>query len=175
MLAFDPEAAKRRVEALPWVRRATVERRLPDVVYLRLDERRPLALWQQNGRFALIDREGQVILRDGIERFADLLVVIGADAPANAARLIAMLGAHKDLAGRVRAAIRIGGRRWNLRLDNGIDIRLPESGAAAAWSRLAKLDAEQGLLGRDILSVDLRLEDRVIIRPAVKPAAGRET
>jgi cell division protein FtsQ len=166
ILAFDAEAARRRVEALPWVAGAAVERRLPDEIHLKLVERAPLALWQQEGQFALIDGQGNVILRDGLQPYARLIVVVGSDAPAHAAELIAALGAHPDLARRVRAAVRVGGRRWDLHLDNRVRIRLPEDGAGAAWTRLARLEAEHGLLERDVATVDLRLPDRVIVRPA---------
>ena len=65
---------------------------------------------------------------------------------------------------RVKAAVRSGGRRWNLRMDNGIDIRLPETDAFIAWDRLAKYEAQHKLLARDIGSIDLRLPDRVVVK-----------
>lgn len=180
ILAFDLEAAKRRIEALPWIRSAAVERMLPDTVLLRLDERRPLALWQNRGRFALIDRDGEVILEDGLEPFADLLLVVGEDAPAHAAELLRVLESQPRLMRRVKAAVRVGGRRWNIRLKNGIDVRLPEEDPASAWERLAEYDRTHRVLARDIEVLDLRLPDRLIVRQAPRPAgsapaAGQET
>lgn len=166
ILAFDADAARRRLEALPWVQKAAIERRLPDEIHLKLVERTPLALWQQDGRFALIDADGKVILRDHLDRFSHLIVVVGKDAPAHAAELISALGAHSDLARRVRAAVWIGERRWDLYLDNRVRIRLPEGNPSAAWSRLARLEVEHHLLARDVATIDLRLPDRVIVRPA---------
>jgi cell division protein FtsQ len=165
ILAFDAAAARRRIEELPWIRKASVERRLPDEIHLKLTERTPLALWQQDGQFALIDAEGKVILRDHLTRFSRLLVVVGKDAPSHAADLISALGAHPELARRVRAAVRVGGRRWDLYLDNRVKVRLPEGNPSAAWSRLARLEDEHHLLARDVATIDLRLPDRVIVRP----------
>ena len=54
-------------------------------------------------------------------------------------------------------------RRWNLRLTNGLDVRLPEAGVEQALERLVALDREKKLLSRDITSVDLRLPDRVTV------------
>ena len=180
ILAFDPEDARRRVERLPWVRLATVERRLPDTVLLRIVERRPLALWQHQGRFALIDSEGVVIEEDGTGRFPGLLVVVGEDAPAFAAQLQKVLMTQPELMARVKAAVRVGGRRWNLRLDNGIDVRLPEEDAASAWARLAEYERTHRVLARDVQVLDLRLPDRLIVRKTRRPAkprsaGGRET
>jgi cell division protein FtsQ len=177
ILAFDPETARQRVESLPWVQSAIVERRLPDTVLLSLVERQPLALWQHKGRFALIDHQGVVIEDDGMERFPGLLVVVGEDAPAHAAALQAVLVTQPELMARVKAAVRVGGRRWNLHLDNDIDVRLPEENPAGAWARLAEYERSHRVLARDVQILDLRLPDRLIVRKRQRPAkaGGRET
>lgn len=178
ILAFDPAAAKERIEALPWVRGASVERLLPDTVLLRIEERRALALWQHKGRFALIDTRGEVILEQGLERFADLLVVVGPDAPANAPQLLADLSTQPQLLDKVKAAVRIGGRRWNVQLKGGIDIRLPEEDAVGAWARLAEYETIHRVLDRDVGVLDLRLPDRLTVRKTKRPPKskpGRET
>ena len=126
ILAVDLEAVRQRVEALPWVRQASVRRVLPDTLVVDIIERRPLALWQHDKKFALIDEEGQVILRDDVGPFSDLMVVVGDDAPANATALVRMLASEPDLLPRVKAAVRVGGRRWNVHMDDGIDVKLPE-------------------------------------------------
>ena len=169
ILAFDPEAAKRRIEALPWVRLATVKRMLPDTVLLGVVEREALALWQHKGRFALIDHDGTVILDRGIERFAGLLVVVGKDAPAHAAALLGMLATQPALLSRVKTAVRAGGRRWNLRFESGIDVRLPEENPTSAWARLAEYERTNKVLARDVEMLDLRLPDRLIVRRAPRP------
>ena len=164
MFAFDASAARRRVEALPWVLRASVTRMLPATVVLKIEERQPLALWQHEGRFALIDREGRVILREGLERFGHLPLVVGEDAPPHAAAILATLASEPQLMNRVTALVRIGGRRWNVRVDGAIDVRLPEDDPAAAWKRLAEYERTQSVLGRDVKILDLRLPDRLIVR-----------
>lgn len=174
VLAVDPRAAKQRLEQIPWVREATVERRLPGLVSVRLVERVPMALWQHEGRFVLIDRHGVQIETEEVGRFGDLPHIVGENAGEAAGELLRMLAAEPALERRVVAAIRVAGRRWNLRLDNGIDVMLPAENAAAAWMQLAAYDREQGILARDIKAIDLRLPDRVVLKPnpgAVPPAA----
>ncbi|MFQ5958205.1 MAG: cell division protein FtsQ/DivIB [Alphaproteobacteria bacterium] len=169
LVTVDPAAARGRLEALGWVREATVERRFPDTVFVRLSERAPLALWQRRGELFVVDRDGIVI--DGAEarKFARLPIIVGDDAPAHAVDLLTVMASEPVLRERVKAAIRVGGRRWNLRLDNGIDVQLPEEGIAEAWRRLAEYDRRHSLLAREIAGVDLRLPDRLVLRPA--PAA----
>ncbi len=174
ILAFDPHAAKRRLEALPWVRAAVVERRLPAVIYVRLIERRPLALWQNQGRLAVIDQGGDVIPGAEPKAFARLPLLVGADAPGHATDLLAMLDSEPELKTRVSAAVRVRGRRWNLRLDDGIDVRLPEQDPAAAWAELARIQREHGVLGRDVVIIDLRMPDRLIVRTAPGAALKSE-
>ena len=164
ILAFDPYAAKAELERLAWVRSATVERRLPDTILVRLDERIPLALWQRQGRFTVIDSEGKEIVGIDPAKFADRPIVVGDDAPDHAASLIALLETEPQLMARIAAAVRVGGRRWNLRLDNGVDVNLPENNPGAAYERLAQLARDNGLIDRNLVAVDLRLPDRLILR-----------
>jgi len=183
ILAYDFEAAKTRVEDLPWVFSARIERLLPDTLAVHLIERRPMALWQSHGQFALIDEEGEVITREGLGRFSRLIHVVGADAPENVGGLLELLETQPDLKEKVTAAVRVGGRRWDLMLAGGIDVRLPESGAPQALARLADFEQETGALGREIKVLDLRTPDRVIVRrsggslPKAAPQrkAGQET
>ena len=172
ILGFDPHAAKRRLEALPWVRAAIVERRLPEAIFVRLVERQPRALWQNQGRFAVIDQGGAVISGAKPKSFAHLPLVVGEDAPGHAADLLAMLETEPDLKTMVAAAVWVSGRRWNLRLDGGIDVRLPERDPDAAWAQLARIQREHGVLGRDVVSIDLRMPDRLVVRTA--PGAALE-
>ena len=175
MLTFDPAVARRRLEALGWVREAMVARRFPGTVFVGLQERSPLALWQHKQKLVVVDHEGVVIDGARAEHFASLPVIVGADAPARAASLFAVTASEPSLHKRVKAAVRVGGRRWNVRLDNGIDVQLPEQGVAEAWHRLAEYERRHRLLARDIAVVDLRLPDLLIVRrsPGVRGRRGK--
>jgi cell division protein FtsQ len=171
IFAVDLVAARDRLLTLPWVATATIERRLPDTLYVRVTETEPLALWQKQQRLHLLGRDGDVIDGAPIERFANLLVVVGPDAPKHAAALLDMLRTQPELRKRVTAAIRVGNRRWNLRLDNGVDVQLPEENAAAAWGHLARLERDYGILGRDLAVIDLRRPDQLLVRLAPSAVA----
>ncbi|MEE2980447.1 MAG: cell division protein FtsQ/DivIB [Pseudomonadota bacterium] len=166
LMAYDADAARLRIEALGWVLAASIERRFPDTVFVRIAERRALALWQRDGRLVVVDRDGVVIDGARPENFARLPVIVGDDAPEHAARLLAVLAVEPGLSDRIEAAVRVGGRRWNLRFDNGVDVAMPETGLAEAWRRLAAFERRHQLLGRDITAIDLRLPDRVVVRPS---------
>ncbi len=170
ILAVDPIRAKQKLESLAWVRSAVIERRLPDTLYVRLVEREPLALWQHGGRIDLIDRTGTVIPVGRLDRFAKLPMVVGKDAASHASGLLKMLASEPDLAAHVTAAVRVGGRRWNLRLDKAIDVLLPAEDPAAAWADLARLERSSAILQRDVQAIDMRLPDRLVVRVAPQPA-----
>jgi cell division protein FtsQ len=179
ILAVSPERVKEQLEALPWVRTAVIERRLPSTLYVRLVERKPLALWQHSGKLELVDREGSVIPVMRLDRFAKLPLVVGEGAASHAAELIEMFGNNPDLAARVTAAVRVGDRRWNLRIDNAIDVLLPADELATAWSQLARLERSSAILKREVLTIDLRLPDRLVLRvspePPKEPAISKRT
>lgn len=166
IFAFDPYAAMQRLEALPWVRTATVERRLPDTIFLRLVEREPFALWQQNGKLALIDRDGTVITRTHLNRYGKLPMVVGAGAATHAETIVDILRGSPAVNQVTNAIVRVSERRWNLEFKNGIVAKLPEDGAARAVTQLARLIARDGILHRDILAIDLRVPNRLVVRMA---------
>lgn len=164
ILAFSPDDMRRRIEALPWVAHAVVERRLPDTVAVQLFERKPIALWQHNERFSLIDADGFDLGEVTLEAAPPLPLVVGGDAPKHTADLLAMLDEHPELSKLVQASSWIGDRRWDLKLYNGIDVQLPEENAAEALRRLTEAEAATRLFDKDISAIDLRLPGRMIVR-----------
>ncbi|MGQ9365415.1 cell division protein FtsQ/DivIB [Azospirillum sp. ST 5-10] len=182
ILAIDLDAAKARLEALPWVAAATVERRLPDILFVRLAERHPMAIWQHDRRFTVIDRDGRPLAdatemaSRGNKRIETLPHVVGADAPAQVPGLLAALESVPALHRRVTAATWVGDRRWDLKLDNGVLVKLPEEAMETALHQLAELDASHRLLARDIVAIDLRMPDRMVLQTptAAVPEDGRK-
>jgi cell division protein FtsQ len=165
ILGVNPSRARQQLEALPWVRSAAIERRLPGTLYVHLVERRPLAVWQHDGKHELVDRDGTVIPVTDLSRFAKLPTVVGGDqARHGAAQLRDLLANEPSLAPRVTAAVLVGDRRWNVRIDNLIDVMLPEDDIAGAWARLAQLERNNRILQRDVETIDLRLPDRLVMR-----------
>ncbi|MDE0539853.1 MAG: FtsQ-type POTRA domain-containing protein, partial [Rhodospirillales bacterium] len=154
ILAFDPDAARIRVEALPWVRQAAVERQLPNVVQVKIAERRPLALWQRDGVFSLVDSDGVIIPVGALEAFKNLIVIVGGDAPRHAGALMDVIAQSPGLAGHVKAAVRVSGRRWDLHLLDGVVVRLPEEDPGGAWRRLGDFERDSGLLRGSVYRKD---------------------
>jgi cell division protein FtsQ len=171
ILGFDPTRAKQRLEDLPWIKTATVERRLPGTVRIALTERAPLALWQLDGALSVIDRDGERIDRATPKDHADLPLVVGPGAPEHAAELLALLAREPEMNARVKAAVRVRDRRWNIVLRNGVEVQLPAETPSRAWSRLAQIERKHGVLQRDVRMIDLRLPDRMVVRmaPGSKP------
>ncbi|HTQ33248.1 MAG TPA: FtsQ-type POTRA domain-containing protein [Stellaceae bacterium] len=173
ILGVSPARAKQQLETLPWVRSAAIERRLPGTILVRLVERRPVGVWQHDGKQELIDRDGTVIPVTDLSRFAKLPTVVGDDhARRGAAQLFDLLASEPALAARITAAVLVGDRRWNVRLDHLIDVMLPEDDIAGAWSKLAELERTSSILQRDVEAIDLRLPDRLVIR--VNDAAAKD-
>ncbi|MEL0012687.1 MAG: FtsQ-type POTRA domain-containing protein [Alphaproteobacteria bacterium] len=170
ILGVDIDEARARIESMGWVQSAEIARRLPDVIYVRVTEREPLALWQHNNRIVLIDLDGHTIQHSDLDSFASFPLVVGEGAPVVAGELIDLLRAYPAVAQATEAAIRVSDRRWNLRLHSGIDVRLPEEKLAVALDRLEEYQREHDLFDRDVVAVDLRVPDRLIVR--VSPGAN---
>ncbi len=164
LYAEDLHAIRERVEALGTVRRASVERVLPDTLHITLHERSPAAVWQHQGALRLIDVDG-VVLREETEDYPHLLVIVGEDAPAHLNSLLELLATEPELAEKVTAAVRVGKRRWNLTFASGVEVMLPEGGAQQeAWNKLVQMQRDQEILTTSIRAIDMRLQDRIFIK-----------
>ncbi|MBL6456138.1 cell division protein FtsQ/DivIB [Belnapia sp. T6] len=164
ILAFDPQAAKERLEMIAWVNSAHVERHLNGLIRVRITERQPFAIWQREGRFSVIDEKGEVVSSENIGAFGRLPLVVGAGANRLAGSMIELMRAVPEVQERTHALVRVAERRWNLRLRNGVDVLLPDGQEAAALTRLAELQQKQGLLDRPLAAIDLRLPDKLVLR-----------
>ena len=165
-LKINVHEIKQRVEALPWVKEATVKRKFfPNVIEISLNERQVRSLWQINEKFHPIDEDGQVIDAP-YQPDRPILLIVGDGAPQNINQLLKDIDSNKKVLERVKVANFISHRRWNLILDdveNGITIKLPEENVAQAWKKLLKLDAVNGILKRKLTIIDLRLKGKITV------------
>jgi cell division protein FtsQ len=162
----DVSAIRRRLLQFGWVKDARVSRRLPDTLVIDIVERRPAALWQNEGQLALIDGEGVVLDRVPIDKMPDLPLLIGPGANAQEEQLSRLMAAVPSLRPQLASATWVGGRRWDLNFQSGETVALPEgeNGAKAALTKFARVDRQSGLLGHGILRFDLRLPGKMIVR-----------
>jgi cell division protein FtsQ len=174
LLFLDADAARARLMANPWIADAAVLKLYPDRLQITITERQAFALWQKDGRVSVIAADGTVLEPFVEGRYLGLPLVVGQGAQHEAKDFLTVIGRYPDIRAAVRASILVAERRWNLRLDNGIDVRLPESGVAGALDRLVALDHDKKLLSRDITMVDLRLPDRVTVRLSDAAAQARD-
>jgi cell division protein FtsQ len=170
---LDVNEVRERLERVPLVSSASVRKLYPNELVIGLTERAPHALWQLNGELFIIATDGTVIDLMQDERFTGLPLVVGDRANLRNNDYLTLLEAAGPLKSRIRAGTLVSGRRWNLKMDNGMDVRLPERGAADAVARLVKLEREQKILEKDVLAVDLRIPDRVVVRLTEEAASAR--
>lgn len=171
ILSYDPRGAQTRLSENPWLQSVNVERRLPDTIFVRIQERTPAARWQVDGKLALVDAEGVALTTEGLEQYQYLPIIIGQEARHQLVDLFDLLRAQPAIGKEVAAATWIGNRRWDLRLKNGIVIRLPALHPETAMAQLAQLDETDKVLTRDILSVDLRLPEKAVLQPTIRANA----
>lgn len=164
ILHFSPDAARARIEELGWVRAASVSRLLPNTIHVSISERDPAAVWQMSGRLHLIDMNGAVIREVGAYEYSNLPLIVGAGAPGAAADILKALSGAPEIAERTSALVRVGERRWNVRLKNGVDIRLPDENFTAALDAASTLQAANGVLDQPLEYIDLRDPERMTVR-----------
>ena len=161
---LDVEALRTRLLDVPMIRDVAVRKFYPNALSIGIVENKPFALWQLNGDLSVVGVDAA---------FADLPLVVGEGAAAHVGEFVALLDAQPEIKSIVRAGIRVGDRRWSLKLFDGLDVHLPEENPAQAVARLAVMVRDQKLLDKDLVSVDLRQSDRVILRLTEAGATAR--
>src|ERR1700761_919400 len=174
LLFLDAAAVRDRLKANPWIADATVIKYYPGSLEIDIVERSAYALWQQDGKLSVIAEDGAVLEPFVTRRFLSLPLVVGKGAETHARDFLALLARYPQVNNVTRSAIYVGERRWNLHTKDGLDIRLPEHDVGNALATLSKLDQEDHLFSRDIVSIDLRLADRLTVQLSDDPAKARE-
>jgi cell division protein FtsQ len=173
-LAFlDVDTLRDRLRAIPLVQEASIRKLYPDRLVIEIVERQAYALWQQDGHISVVAADGTVIdtMRDG--RFADLPFVVGNGANARLSEYLALIAKAGDLKSKMRAGVLVSGRRWNLSTTTGVEVMLPEINPEAALVTLAALERDSRVLEKDVISLDLRIPDRLVARLSEEAAAQR--
>ena len=174
LLFLDAASVRDKLKANPWISEATVLKLYPGQLRIDIVERSAFALWQRDGRLSVIADDGAVLEPYVSHRFMSLPLVVGKGAETRARDFLALLGRYPRLNSVTKAAIFVGERRWNLRLKDGLDIRLPENEVGNALATLSTLDKEDRLFSRDIVAVDMRLPDRLTVQLSEDAAKARE-
>jgi cell division protein FtsQ len=169
MPLVDLDAVREKLLRYGWIADAHVSRRLPNTLLVDIVERKPAAVWQDNGQLTLIDATGVLLEPVNPAAIPDLPLVIGPGADRQEAGYQALLAAAPALKPRVKAATWIGNRRWDLTFDSGETLALPEDGAPAALLKFAELDGARPLLGRGWIRFDMRDPAKLVAR---KPGAS---
>ena len=174
LIGMNADDARDRIAALPWVSNVSVRKSYPDAIEVKLEERKPFAIWQHNKELTVIEPSGKVIAPLRAGRLASLPVVVGPGAELDAGAFVQKVEAFPDLAKRAKVYMRIAERRWDIRFDNGVVVKLPEFGQEAALASLEQMDRDSALLSKDIAIVDMRLADRVVVRLTPEALERRE-
>jgi cell division protein FtsQ len=174
LLFLDADAVRGKLKANPWIADATVLKFYPGQLQIDIVERSAFALWQQNGRLAVIADDGAVLQPYVSRRFITLPLVVGKGAETRARDFLALLDRYPQVRSATKAVTFVGERRWNLRLKDGLDIRLPENDVGNALATLSALDKEDRLFSRDIVAVDMRLPDRLTVQLSDDAAKARD-
>jgi cell division protein FtsQ len=173
LLFLDAVRIREQLKQLPLVKEATVTKLYPDRLSIEIEERQPFALWQNGGEVQVVAADGVALAPMRGRRFIHLPFVAGAGANENLDQYMALLDAAGDLREGIMTGVRVAGRRWTLKMENGIDILLPEMEPEAAMARFVDLQRAYHLLDKDVLSLDLRQPGRLVARLSEEAAADR--
>ena len=174
LLFLDALTVRDKLKANPWIADATVQKFYPGQLQIDIVERTAFALWQQGGKLSVISDDGAVLEPYVSRRFVTLPLVVGKGAETRARDFLALLARYPQVHSVTKAVIFVGERRWNLRLKDGLDIRLPENDVGNALAALSRMDKEDRLFSRDIVAVDMRLPDRLTVQLSEDAAKARE-
>ena len=164
MVAINSNTIREKLQRVGWIKSASISKQLPNTLVVKIVERTPIAIWQNKGGYQLIGSEGHLMGTQGITQYLNLLLLVGDDAPSQMAQLQLILDEIPQIKKTIKTASWISGRRWTLTTESGIEILLPAKHPIASAKYLAKLQRRKNILERDIIRIDLRIQDRVIVK-----------
>lgn len=159
------EELKVRAEEIDAVASAAVRVRPGGILEIIVDERIPAVVWRGREGLEMLDEEGRRVagLTTRSDR-ADLPLLAGEGAELAVPEALELYAASEPIETRLRGLLRVGERRWDVVLDRGQRILLPEDAPRVALERVIALDQVSELLNRDVATVDMRNPDRPTLR-----------
>lgn len=164
LLSINLSDAKKKLEEITWVHAVSVERRFPDTLYIRISEKCPIALWLNHSKTFLLDKDGTVIETKEPHKYKELLIVTGEDVPDHVGDFITLLNKYPQIKSRTTGATHLRARRWDIKLDGKIDVKLPEKEVERALAYLMELEKDHHLMEKEIVTIDMRLPEQLILR-----------
>ena len=170
MFAINPKEIHDRVMVLPWVEGVTVRRLWPSTIQILVKPRAANALWQNNNQLHFIDASGKDLGIADPKKVKNLPMVIGHNAHIAAPEAFKALSTRRQIANRTFALVRVGDRRWNIRLRSGGEVLLPEKGFETALDNLETLQTQYRILDRSFTRLDVRRPGFLLIRKGAEVA-----
>lgn len=165
ILKLNLREIKDRLESNKWVETAIIERRLPSDLHISVIERKAIAIWQFQNKLYLIDQDGSRITPYTQDFSQNLLQVIGQDANIYAQNLIEELKECEVVKDKVISAVRYGNRRWNLNLESGLVVKMPEKNFPQTYKYLCKIYSDQKDFSQKYKMIDLRDINKAYFAP----------
>jgi cell division protein FtsQ len=164
IVGFDAKRARAKLEELDWIDSAVVVRRFPNQLHISIIEREPFVIWQNNGVLHVVDQKGKPMNDMPASTDNLLLHVVGVGANLAASQLINQMEATPGLRRDVKAAVRMGDRRWDLHMNNGIVIALPEMLADGQLQAIEKTYLASDSVAASAQYIDFRVAGEVSYR-----------
>ncbi len=161
--SFIEKLIKKIKENSPWINQIKITRMLPNSLTIDVVEYEPFAIWQNSGQKYVIDKDGNKIKIENDEEFKELIILSGKDANLQVRSLFNIFTINPELSAKIYSATWIGERRWDIRFDDGLLVKLPADSMANAWQRLIKIHNMQGSL-KDLNMIDLRIGDKIYLQ-----------
>lgn len=147
---------------LPWVSQVVVTRSMPDSLNITISEFDPFAIWEDGKKRYITSRDGDLILIDDLSEFEGLVILSGKGANTHARSLFNIFAIDPNLSSEIYSATWIGGRRWDIRFENGLLIKLPESAISEAWQNLIRIYNMPGSIN-GLKTIDLRIDNKIYL------------
>ncbi len=165
LLFFDVQEARQTLEKIKTVKSASVSRHFPNILRINLQEREPYAIWQDKHQLKTVDLDGIELGSWHGNNVENLPLVVGDNANIHAKEIISVIENFKEINARVKSYVRVSDRRWNVNLDAGLKVMLPEENVIKTIALLNRLHNEHQILDRDLQYIDMRLPNKLVLNP----------
>ena len=144
------------------VKSAVVRKKLPNVIDIDIIEKTPIAIFQKESKFYLIDKDGSTI-NEISARINKLPIITGDDSNVEANSFLDILSKFPLIKDNLNSMMFIRKRRWDIIIFDGLHVKLPQTNVESALQILCVILKQGTINSQTVKSIDLRMPDNVII------------
>ena len=148
------------------IKKFNITKTSKNLLTIKIEEKNIIGLTNYKNKNHLIDEFNNLVEAKITPNLFNLPIFVGKNSNKNA-NVILRLIRENDINLKFKSFSFIDDRRWNIHLNNGVKILLPESKVLDTLKLLKKIDTQYDILKGNFIEIDLRIYGKYFLKPKI--------